>query len=141
MNRCLVFLPAVLLATGCMSTYRHPPGAPAAQIAISDAGVAWVCNGDEPRILRKGEDGLAVIPAGERISVGLNYVASGYNVTYSCFPHVNFVPEIGAVYHQDFETEAEACTALVYRKTDDRRIGLAMEPTLDREGGDCVYKD
>jgi hypothetical protein len=124
-----------------MSTYRHPAGAPAAKIAVSDDGVAWVCNNHEPRILRKGEDGFAVIPAGESISVGLNYVASGYNVTYSCFPHVNFVPEVGAQYLQDFETEAEACTAFVYRKTDDRRIGLAMEPTMDNQGGHCVFKD
>lgn len=132
---------AAILATGCMTTYRHPAGAPAAKLEVSKAGVAWVCNDSEPQILRPGPDGLAVIPAGERISVGLNYSMAGYNVTYSCYPHVNLSPAVGAVYFQDFETENEKCTAIVYRKTDDKRIGLALEPTMDANGGDCVFDD
>jgi hypothetical protein len=127
-----------LLSSACMSTYRHPEGAPFAKVQVSKAGTPWLCNGGARLRLRADEAGLATIPTGKRITVGLNYVASGYNVTYSCFPFVSVLPAENMIYLQDFETEDEKCSAILYRKTDDQRIGLAMEPTLD-SSGNCVF--
>ncbi len=134
-------LPVVglLALSGCMSTYRMAPGTPAASVLIEKGATAWICADAPPQLLIRKEDGKADIPAGKRITLGVNFYSSDGYMAYSCSPSMSLVPEVGGVYLQDFETEGEACTAFVYRKTDDKRIGLAFDETIDRGGPGCVY--
>ncbi|HVI57451.1 MAG TPA: hypothetical protein VM619_01060 [Luteimonas sp.] len=129
---------AMLLASGCMTTYKMAPGTPAAKIEIMKGATAWICADTPPQLLVRDRQGEAAIPADRRVTVGVNFVSSDGYMNYSCSPSVSFTPVAGAAYYQDFETENEACTALVYRKTADARVGLAFEETMDRGGPGCT---
>jgi hypothetical protein len=131
---------AALSVSGCMSIYHMTPGSPAATLEIQKGATAWICDNAPPQLLVRDKQGLVAIPADKRVTLGVNFYSSDGYMTYSCSPSVSLVPETGARYYQDFETEGEACTAFVYRKTDDKRIGLAFEPSLGQGGPSCVAK-
>lgn len=128
----------VLGASGCMSLYKLPAGSPTASVEIQKGAVAWICDDTPPQLLQRGKDGTAEIPSGRRVTVGVNFVSSDGYMTYSCSPSSSIVPIEGATYLQDFQAEGERCSALLYRKTDDTRIGLAFDPTMQPGGAACT---
>ena len=128
----------LLLTTGCMSIYRMPAGTPSASMRLPTNTTSWICANGPAQILPKGKDGRALIPAGERVTIGANYATSDGYMNYFCSASVSLSPEVGAGYYQDFESEGNYCSALVYRETDDKRVGLALEPTMDRGGAGCT---
>jgi len=136
------FVPAVLmlLATGCMSTYRLPAGKPAASLRVAPGGVTWICTDSTPQILRPARDGRASIPAGERVTIGSNFASSNGYVTLSCSAAVSLAPEANARYYQDFESEGERCRSLIYRETEDKRVGLEFESSLGRSSAKCTRR-
>jgi len=140
-KRALPFLAALAMAstlTGCMSIYKLPPGKPSATLEVNRAVTAWICAGTPAQRLSSDRDGHVAIPAGERITIGANYSTSDGYMNYMCSHSVSLVPIAGAQYLQDFETEGQYCNALVYAKTDDKRVGLAMDPTLYSGGPGCT---
>lgn len=136
--RLIVPAVAMLLASGCMSTYRLPPGKPAASLRVAPGAVTWICANSAPQILRPARDGRAAIPAGERVTIGSNFASSNGYVTLSCSAGVSIAPEASARYYQDFETEGQRCRALIYRETEDKRVGLEFEPSLGKSGASCT---
>lgn len=136
------FVPAVLmlLATGCMGTYRLPPGQPAASLRVAPGGVTWICANSAPQILRPARDGRASIPAGERVTIGSNFVSSNGYVTISCSAAVSVAPQADARYYQDFEAEGERCRSLIYRENEDTRVGLEFESSMGKSGPSCVRR-
>jgi hypothetical protein len=135
-------VPAVLmlLASGCMSTYRLPPGKPAASLRVAPGGVTWICANGTPQILRPARDGRASIPAGDRVTIGSNFASSNGYVTLSCSAAVSLAPETDARYYQDFESEGERCRSLIYRENEDKRVGLEFESTMGKSGASCVRR-
>lgn len=133
-------LPAVamLLATGCMSTYHLPAGKPAASLRVSPGVTTWICADSAPQMLRPGKDGRATIPAGERVTIGANFATSDGYTNQFCSAAVSLSPEALARYHQDFEYEGGRCRALVYRETEDKRVGLAFERSVGKSGAGCT---
>ncbi|MBU8976465.1 MULTISPECIES: hypothetical protein [unclassified Lysobacter] len=141
MNRLLPLTLSCLVATGltgCMSIYKLPPGKPTAKLEVARAGTAWICANTPSQILQKDKNGRASIPAGERVTIGMNFATSDGYMNYTCTHSVSLVPVAGAEYLQDFESEGSRCSALVYLKTDDKRVGLDMEPTLGYGGAGCT---
>lgn len=136
--RCIAPVLLVALCTGCMSIYRMPAGTPAASMRLPSGVTSWICAGGPPQILARGKDGRALIPSGERVTVGANFASSDGYMNYSCSASVSLSPHEGARYYQDFETEDEKCIAMVYRETDDPRVGLEFEGTLGRGGAGCT---
>lgn len=127
-----------MASTGCMSIYAMPPGSPAATLEVQKGAVAWICADTPPQRLQRGKDGLAQIPADRRVTLGINFAASDGYMNYSCAPSSSIVPKPGASYLQDFQVEGEKCTALVYLKTDDKRVGLAFDPSMQPGGPACT---
>ena len=127
-----------VLATGCMTPYKMKPGTPAASLELQKGTNAWICADSPPQQLIRDKKGDVAIPANKRVTIGLSFYTSDGYMSYSCSPSVSLIPEVGATYLQDFETENEACTALVYRKTDDKRVGLAFDATLGPGGPGCT---
>lgn len=141
MKGILSFATATLAAaatSGCMSIYKLPAGSPAATLEVQKGAVAWICDDTPPQILQRGKDGLARIPADRRVTLGVNFVSSDGYMTYSCSPSSSIVPTQGASYLQDFQAEGEKCSALVYLKTDDKRIGLAFDSSMQPGGASCT---
>jgi len=120
---------------GCgLEPYQLPDGVESARLKVApNVSRAWVCDASSSiKKLMPDESGYAVIPAGHRVTIGASFVATGYHVTYSCFPKIGLVPVAGASYYQDFETEAERCTSLIFREVTTNPVGLDFEPS---EGG------
>jgi len=132
-------LTALALSACGMTPYVVPDGAPTARLNLASAGQrAWICGTDgEGHTLTPDAEGYATIAAGERVVVGSSFYAQGYNVSYSCYPRVNFIPEVGRLYYQNFEIEAERCGVFIYREGADNPAGLGPEPSL-RPGGACT---
>lgn len=128
---------AITLCTSCMSTYRLPAGAPSATLAVPKGVVSWICADSPPQRLVP-KNGQVLIPIDTRVTIGANHATSNGYMNYTCSPSSSIIPEAGTEYLQDFEVEAEACTALIYRKTEDQRVGLAFDPTLQRGGAGCT---
>ncbi|MDP3859910.1 MAG: hypothetical protein Q8Q73_19285 [Stagnimonas sp.] len=140
MTRAALLILSALALNACgMTPYVIPEGAPTARINLNAAGQrAWICAADgEGHTLTPDAEGYASIAAGERVVVGSSFYSQGYNVSYSCYPRVNFVPEAGGSYYQNFEIEAERCGVFIYREGADNPAGLAIEPSL-RPGGACA---
>lgn len=132
---------AFLAGSGCMSVYKLPAGAPSTTIELPGGVVPWICARSEPQRLMSGKDGKAVIPVGERIVIGANLAYSDGYMNYYCSASASFVPSADHDYQQDFVTEGNYCSSLVYRKApDDKRIGLAFEPTLSPRIKACVFE-
>lgn len=137
-SRLLVPLIIAAFGSGCMSVYRMPAGTPFASVRIPPGTTSWICANGPSQILTKGKDGRARIPAGERVTIGANYAGSDGYMNYFCSASVSLAPQAGEGYYQDFEMEGEACSAMVYHETDDKRIGLEFEPSLYRGGAGCT---
>lgn len=127
-----------LLGSGCMSVYRMPAGTPSASLRIPPGVTTWICANSPSQILTKDKNGRALIPAGERITVGANYSSSDGYMNYYCTASVSLAPRVDQKYYQDFELEGESCSALIYHETDDKRVGLEFEPSLHRGGAGCT---
>jgi hypothetical protein len=69
------------------------------------------------------------VPVGQRVTLYRNFVVSGYQVTYSCFPGMSFVPAAGLKYYADFEIRDDRCGFFVFRIKPDSRIGIALDET------------
>jgi hypothetical protein len=121
-----------------MSIYRMPAGTPAASMRLPPGVTSWICANGPAQILTKGKDGRALIPAGERVTIGANFAGSDGYMNYLCSASVSVAPELGGKYYQDFETEGQTCSALVYREVDDKRVGLAFERSMQRGGPGCT---
>mgnify|MGYP001225645304 CR=1 FL=1 len=132
---------ALLAGSGCMSVYKLPAGAPSTTIEVPGGVLPWICARSEPQRLMSGKDGKAIIPVGERIVIGANFAYSDGYMNYFCSASASFVPDADHDYHQDFVTEGNYCSSLVYRKApDDKRIGLAFEPTLNSGNKACGFR-
>lgn len=136
--RFLVLVVIAVFGSGCMSIYRMPAGTPSASLRVPSGTTSWICANGPAQILTKGKDGRAQIPAGERITIGSNYATSDGYMNYYCSASVSLAPRVGEKYYQDFETEAESCIVMIYRETDDKRVGLEFEPSLYRGGAGCT---
>jgi hypothetical protein len=121
-----------------MTPYHMKPGTPSAHIQLHSGSTAWICANTPPQLLTRERDGSVLIPAGQRVTIGANYVANGYRYSVTCSASVSIVPETGAAYYQDLELEGSRCRALIFRKTDDRRIGLAFDRSLAEGGAGCT---
>lgn len=136
--RWLVPMALAMICSGCMSIYRMPAGTPSASLRMPPGATSWICANGPAQILPKGKDGRALIPAGERVTIGANFATSDGYMNYFCSASVSLAPEHEGRYYQDFETEGNTCSAMVYRETDDTRVGLAFEPTMGRGGPGCT---
>jgi hypothetical protein len=132
-----IILCGSLFLTACSTPYTLPVGVETAKVKVAD--ISWICDGGNIKTLKPNEKGYADIPAGNRITLGVNYFADGGNVTYRCSPRVNFIPQAKSSYYQDFQIEAEKCTAFIYKEVLTNPVGLDFDPTLT-PGGACSNK-
>ncbi|MFD0725969.1 hypothetical protein [Lysobacter brunescens] len=137
----IAFAGFVLLAgSGCMSVYKLPANAPSTLIEVPRGVTSWICADTEPQSLPT-KDGRARIPVGQRIVIGANFASSDGYMNYYCSASASLVPTQDHEYLQDFETEGNRCSSLIYRKApEDTRIGLAFEPTLSPDNSACSYR-
>lgn len=128
-------LPALLVCVlaGCVGlpSYQPPAGA-----AMVDVKLSPNMRNDTMTLCVEGKcytahpsDGHLKVPAGERVTLFRNYVAGGYQVTYSCYPGVSFQTRADLGYYADFEIRANRCGFLVFRLDPTRRVGIAWEPS------------
>lgn len=113
-----------------------PPYKPAAGAALVDVKLSPNMRNDTMTLCVSGScyraypsEGHLKIPAGERVALFRNYVAGGYQVTYSCYPGVSFQTRANLAYYADFEIRADRCGFWVFRLDPSSRIGIAFEPT------------
>lgn len=129
---------ALVILGGCAVAppYELPAKSETARLKVASPTETWICADGAKRSFSPDKEGYAKIRAGERVIVGVQYSAQGYNVNYSCDPSVSFMPMAGESYYQDFQVEAEKCTAFIYREVTTNPVGLDFESSLDK-GGRC----
>ncbi len=129
---------ALTILGGCPvgPRYELPLHSETAKLKVASLTQSWICAQGAKRSFSPDKDGYATIRAGERVIVGVQYSGQGYNVTYSCDPSVSFIPWAGESYYQDFQIEAEKCTAIIYREVRTNPVGLDFVSNLDK-GGSC----
>lgn len=135
-----LLLPAavLLVASGCMSTYQLPKGAPSASLRVAADATSWICISGERMALRPAGNGRALIPSGERVTLGVDFTSSDGYTRETCTAAISVAPDSAARYYQDFEYEGSRCRAMVYRETEDQRVGLAFEPSVGQPGTACL---
>lgn len=129
---------ATLACSGCMSMYKLPAGAPYTRVELPKGVTSWICADDEPHILPRSPEGIALVPTGKRVVLGANYATSDGYMQYFCSASVSLIPREGKDYLQDFVLEGNRCSALVYRvEPENTRVGLALEPTMRDDNRAC----
>jgi hypothetical protein len=137
----LVLCVVALTATGCMSIYKLPAGAPSTVIEVPKGVLPWICANTEPQRLVRNSDGKVLIPTGERVVIGANFASSDGYMNYFCSASASVVPSVEYQYYQDFEIEGNYCAAILYRKApDNARIGLIYDPTILSDTRACRFK-
>lgn len=126
-----VLLASVL--TGCVVL---PSYKPAAGTSMVDVKLSPNIRNDTMTLCVDGScyrahpsEGHLKVPAGERVALFRNFVAGGYQVTYSCYPGVSFQTLANLTYYADFEIRANRCGFWVFRIDQSSRVGIAFEPT------------
>ena len=128
-------MPALLVCflAGCVGLPSYQPTAGAAMVDVKLSPnmrndtmtlcVAGSCYRAHP------SEGHLKVPAGEQVALFRNFVAGGYQVTYSCYPGVSFQTRANLAYYADFEVRANRCGFWVFRLDPSSRVGIALEPT------------
>nr|WP_315480447.1 hypothetical protein [uncultured Rhodoferax sp.] len=96
-----LFAAAALTLTACAVTppYTLKPDEKVASLQMITSSEVTMCrNSVFYKVPAPQDKTEARIPSGERISVGTYMQYGGYNVTYSCYPFVSFVPKEGEKY-------------------------------------------
>lgn len=138
--RCVLPAAMMLGLSGCLTVYKLPAGAPYATVKVPPGNSNWICANGPVQKLESARDGRARVPAGQRITLGTSlYTSDGY-MNYSCSAGISLRPEAKGEYYQDFQTEGQRCQTMVYRVTDEPRVGLEFEPTLGYSGDGCVRR-
>jgi predicted small lipoprotein YifL len=90
---------APLAACSVTPPYPLKPDEKVATLKIIAAPEATMCrNSEYYKITTPQGKTEARIPSGERVSLGTFMQYSGYNVSYSCYPFVSFIPKEGEKY-------------------------------------------
>jgi hypothetical protein len=92
---------AVLTLSACAVTppYTLKPDEQVASLQMITSSEVTMCrNSAFYKVPAPQNKTDARIPSGERISLGTYMQYGGYNVTYSCYPFVSFVPKEGEKY-------------------------------------------
>jgi hypothetical protein len=121
----------VAILTSCATPYKPMQGESHAKINLNDLNNPWMCLYGKTYSLDSDKNGYATIPANTRVTIGNNHVIAGYNVTYSCYPAISFVPKVNNKYYANFELRNERCMVEVYREGAPNRIGLKVEPSIE----------
>jgi hypothetical protein len=132
----ILYVAAIPMLWGCATPYEHPASAASAKLKLSANISTSMCVDGKPLRLVADEAGYATIPVGQRLTLIGHFYRSDGRTTYSCSPRISFVPRQGESYFQDFEVEAERCTAFVYREVNTNPVGLDLVPTMAR-GAAC----
>lgn len=127
---------AGVLAGCALPLYRPAPGTPMADVRLSpnmrnDAMTLCV---DATCYTARPSQGHLEVPVGREVTLYRNFVAGGYQVTYSCYPGMRFRPQAATGYYADFEIRANRCGFWIFRLDPSSRAGIAFDPTARRIG-------
>ncbi|MGY3572721.1 hypothetical protein [Vibrio paucivorans] len=123
-----------LLLVGCSTLPSYVPeeGDETTMVNIKEVPRAWLCIDDKKFQLKADENNNALIPVGERLTIGNSYYSDNGVVTYRCNPAISFVPKAGENYFANWEIESNRCRVEVYKFADINRVGLDFEKTTGR---------
>ena len=140
----ILALPALTLClslAGCMATYVPAPDEPTATVRVIGAGIPRMCSDGKRFSLPEAPgvpDGV-IVPAGHRITLGVDLSSAGYNVIYFCQPFLSFIPygEHTYVMHGSMVAQGR-CAVEVAQENQSGNNGLMLEYTMGR--GQCTSR-
>jgi hypothetical protein len=81
----------------------------------------------------------AMVPAGQRITVGSFMYFSEYMYNYSCRPVTSFIPDASRAYVSNAGVADRRCFIELVRQDSSRDTGVMLEPTIGP--GSCAKLD
>jgi hypothetical protein len=127
----LVVFVSMLAACAVTPPYTPTPNDKLATVQLAASSEATMCrNGELYKISAPAGTSEARIPSGERISLGTFMQYSGYNVTYSCYPFLSFVPKEGGKYVLHNFVQGDKCIVELVGLDDTRSTGVIFEPSI-----------
>lgn len=129
--------PVFMMLAGCAGLPPMPgiaPHQPTAEVQLSPnmGGAISVFYDGKGYALSTGDDGIALIPAGLRVSfyryVGYSENMGAVTEMYHCYPGASFYPMAGLKYYVDFELRKDRCALFIFRENGSR-IGIGFEPS------------
>jgi hypothetical protein len=130
------------LLSGCVTNepYAFAEGEKAASIKFLGMGRISFCRTNQFYSFTPVENSdLVRVPVGERVSVGSFMHFSGYNVSYSCYPFLSFLPEEGKTYVIDNSIRGSKCFIEVVREDKSKATGVSLETSVGPR--DCFLKE
>lgn len=123
-----------LLMTGCVvfPPYLAKPNEKTASVKLMGSVEAVFCKNSEffSLPLEQNSDYVRV-PANERITLETRLLYSGYNITYSCYPSLSFVPEEGGAYALHTYVREKKCFVELVREDNTTLTGIGIESSVD----------
>ena len=136
-------VPLLTLFIGACSVnppYTFKPGEKTASLAMIDRTQVVMCKDSNFYNVKLAEGKkIAKIPAGERISIGAFMYYSGYQVSYSCYPFLSFIPSAGEKYIVHSAVISNKCMVELVREDNSRPTGVAFEESLGKRN--CFKKE
>lgn len=128
-------VPALLV--GCATPYVPSAGETMVPVKVLGMGEPLMCKAGQVYGLSPDKSGVALVPVGDRISVGSYMYFDGYMVSHSCRVWVSFIPKAGGSYVTNSGLGGtQRCFAELVVEDSTKETGVAFEPTAGR--GACV---
>lgn len=132
---------ALLAISGCTTLSPYVPAndeKTASLRLLSTRSVAMCRAGTLYSVSAPDGGNVVRIPVGERISVGTYMSYEGYNVSYSCYPFLSFLPKEGETYVVHNFIRGNQCFIELVREDKTKPTGVVFEPSVGRR--DCFKK-
>lgn len=132
---------AISMSVGCAISPPYPfaKDEKTASVKFLNMSGAKMCRGGEFYDLTPAEGkSVALVPVGERVSVGTYMSYGGYNVTYSCYPFLSFIPKEGETYILHNGLRSDRCFVELVREDGKVETGVSFEPSIGPR--DCYAK-
>lgn len=134
-----VFLISLLILGGCATPYPFTKEEKTASIKLMNMGKAEFCKSGNFYIMPAVEGtNSALVPTGERISIGTFMSFQGYNVIHHCYPFLSFLPKAGDKYVLHNYIRDNRCFVELVREDSTKATGVSLEPSVGPR--DCFAK-
>jgi len=140
-NVAIVFL--LISITGCASSprYKFTKNEPRVEVTNSGYGGVSMCKDYKyyTPVSKEKNSGVIMVPAGDRITLMKNVFFSGYNVSFSCYPRLSFIPKEGEKYIVNADISPEGCYVELVKLDGSKETGISVEPSV--AGASCYQRD
>ncbi len=129
-------LPVVLLSACTLPVYQPTAGETLVSVKLLANTTVQLCKDNVKYSLNQDATGQAVqVPVGGRIDLNSYMYFTGYNVSYTCFPVLSFIPQAANTYVLDTGLRDNKCYIELVKEDKSIDTGVSIDTSVAGPSG------